>query len=43
MILCDGTYHLGSIREDDSAWGGGVAGVLEALLKEMKLETSLLR
>lgn len=41
MVLCDGTYHLGSIREDDSAWGGG-AGVLEALLKEMKLETSLL-
>lgn len=24
MILCDGIYHLGSIREDDSAcWGGG--------------------
>ena len=39
MILCDGTHHLGSIREDDSACG---AGVLEALLKEMKLETSLL-
>ena len=42
MILCDGIYHLGSIREDDSACGGGGAGVLEALLKEMKLETSLL-
>lgn len=39
MILCDGTHHLGSIREDDSVWG---AEVLEALLKEMELETSLL-
>ena len=39
MILCDGTHHLGSIREDDSVWG---TGVLEVLLKEMKLETSLL-